>query len=180
VAFFLKIAKEMSMDRFKMGLVAMFLFLGQTGFAADDITDDESLTAEQKKQLQKVQASFAVVGKDTKQTKQEKQSAVSDALRAVLVQQSQPSDQSIDGLATTMSGQIADGKMSIQETMLVTKKLMQFLNQGDFSIDSNRALVRDISGLVQGSNLGPEGRNQFYNDILTVVSTADGNKRKGK
>jgi hypothetical protein len=167
------------MIRLKLGLVAVVLFLGQAGFAADDITDDESLTAEQKKQLQKVQATFAVVGKDTKQAK-DKQADVSDALRAVLAQKSQPSDKSIDGLATTMSSQIADGKVGIQESMQVTKKLMQFLNQGDFSIDSNRALVKEVSGLIQATNLSANDRNQFYNDVLTVVSTADGNKRKNK
>jgi len=60
----------------------------------------------------------------------------------------------------------------------VTKKLMQFLNKGDFSIDSNRGLVKDVEGIVQTSGLSQDDRNQFYNAVLTVVSTADGNARK--
>ena len=37
------------MARMKWAMVAVVLFLGQTGFGADDIEDDASLTAAQKK-----------------------------------------------------------------------------------------------------------------------------------
>jgi rhamnose utilization protein RhaD (predicted bifunctional aldolase and dehydrogenase) len=165
------------MSSWKWGLVAMVLFVGQAASRADDIDEDKALTAEQKKQLKKVQSSLGAA-KDTKQTKEQKQAAVSGALRGVLIQDSQPSEQSIDDLASTMSSQIAGGGLSVPDSLLVTKKLMLFLNQGDFSIDSNRALVKEVSGLIQASNLTADERNQFYNSILTVVSTADGNKRK--
>jgi hypothetical protein len=158
----------------KWAMVAVVLFLGQTAFAADDIDDDASLTAAQKKQLKQVQDSLALVTKDSKQTKEEKEGALSDALKNVLVQNSQPSDMSIDKLASN----IGAGSIGIRDSVKVTKKLMQFLNKGDFSIDSNRGLVKDVEGIVQTSGLSQDDRNQFYNAVLTVVSTADGNARK--
>src|SRR5437773_2712022 len=166
------------MARMKWVLMALFLFLGQAALAADDIEDDASLTATEKKQLKQVQDSLAVVTKDNKQTKQDKQTALSDSLRTVLVQNSQPSDMSIDLLAGNLANNIGKGSIGIRDSMLVTKKLMKFLNKGDFSIDSNRGLVKDLEGVVQTSGLSQEDRNQLYNSILTVVSTADGNARK--
>ena len=166
------------MARMKWVLMALFLFLGRAALAADDIEDDASLTAMEKKQLKQVQDSLAVVTKDNKQTKQDKETALSDALRNVLVQNSQPSDKSIDLLAGNLANNIGKGSIGIRDSMLVTKKLMKFLNKGDFSIDSNRGLVKDLEGVVQTSGLTQEDRNQLYNSILTVVSTADGNARK--
>ena len=166
------------MARMKWAMVAVVLFLAQTASAADDIDDDASLTAAQKKQLKQVQDSLAVVAKDNKQTKEQKQGALSDALRTVLAQNSQPSDMSIDLLAGDLATNIGKGSIGVRDSMLVTKKLMKFLNQGDFSIDSNRGLVKDLEGVVQTSGLSQEERNQLYNSILTVVSTADGNARK--
>jgi len=165
------------MARMKLVLMALFLFQGQLALAADDIDDDSSLTATEKKQLKQVQNSLALVTKDNKQTKQEKQSALADSLRTVLAQNSQPSDQSIDLLAGDLANNIGRGSIDIRDSMLVTKKLMKFLKQGDFSIDSNRGLVKDLEGIVQTSGLSQEERNQLYNSILTVVSTADGNAR---
>jgi hypothetical protein len=162
----------------KWAMVAVMLFLGQAGFAADDIDDDASLTADQKKQLKLVQDSLTAVTKDTKKTNDEKQAALSDALRNVLVQNSQPSDMSIDTLAGNLSNNIGRGSIDVSDSMKLTKKLMKFLNQGDFSIDSNRGLVKDVEGIVQGSGLSQDDRNKLYNAILTVVSTADGNARK--
>jgi len=166
------------MARMKWVLMALFLCFGQLALAADEIEDDASLTATEKKQLKQVQDSLAVVTKDNKQTKDQKQTALSDALRTVLVQNSQPSDMSIDLLAGDLATNIGKGSIGVRDSMLVTKKLMKFLNQGDFSIDSNRGLVKDLEGVVQTSGLSQEERNQLYNSILTVVSTADGNARK--
>jgi hypothetical protein len=168
------------MTRFKWTLAAMFLFLGQVALAADDIEDDDTLTAAQKEQLKQVQANLTAVTKDSKQTKQEKDAALNDSLRTVLVQNSQPSDMSIDKLAGNLAGNISQGNIGVRDSVLLTKKLMKFLNQGDFSIDSNRGLVKDVEGLVQTSGLSQDDRNQLYNAILTVVSTADGFKRNGK
>jgi hypothetical protein len=168
------------MARFKWTLAAMFLFLGQVALAADDIEDDDTLTAAQKEQLKQVQANLSAVAKDSKQTKQEKDAALSDSLRAVLVQNNQPSDMSIDKLAGNLAGNIGAGNIGVRDSVLLTKKLMKFLNEGDFSIDSNRGLVKDVEGLVQTSGLSQDDRNQLYNAILTVVSTADGFKRNGK
>jgi hypothetical protein len=166
------------MARMKWVLMVLFLLPGQLALAVDDIEDDSSLTATEKKQLKQVQDSLALVTKDNKQTKQEKQATLADSLRTVLVQNSQPSDQSIDLLAGNLANNIGSGNIGIRDSMLVTKKLMKFLNQGDFSIDSNRGLVKDLEGIIQTSGLGQEDRNQLYNSILTVVSTADGNARK--
>src|SRR6266436_1032252 len=166
------------MGAMKWAMVAVVLVTVQTAFGADDIEDDASLTAAQKKQLKQVQDSLALVTKDSKQTKEEKERALSDALRIVLVQNSQPSDMSIDKLASNMANNIGAGSIGIRDSVKVTKKLMQFLNKGDFSIDSNRGLVKDVEGIVQTSGLSQDDRNQFYNAVLTVVSTADGNARK--
>jgi hypothetical protein len=168
------------MARFKWALAAMFLFLGQTALAADDIEDDDTLTATQKEQLKKVQTNLTAVTKDSKQTKEEKDAALSDSLRAVLVQNSQPSDMSIDKLAGNLAGNISAGNIDVRDSVLLTKTLMKFLNNEDFSIDSNRNLVKNVEGIVQTSGLSQNDRNQLYNAILTVVSTADGFKRNGK
>jgi hypothetical protein len=168
------------MVRFQYILAAMFLFLGQVALAADDIEDDETLSVEQKKQLKLVQDNLAAVTKDSNKTKQQKDAALSDALRGVLVQNSQPSDLAIDKLAGNLAGNISQGNIGVRDSLLLTKKLMKFLNQGDFSIDSNRGLVKDVEGLVQSSGLSQDDRNQLYNAVLTVVSTADGFKRNGK
>jgi hypothetical protein len=168
------------MARMKWVLMGLFLFLGQAAPAADEIEDDASLTAMEKKQLKQVQDNLALVAKDNKQTKEQKQAALSDSLRTVLVQNSQPSDMSIDLLAGDLANNIGKGSIGVGDSMRVTKKLMKFLNQGDFSIDSNRGLVKDMEGIVQTSGLSQEERNQLYNSILTVVSTADGNARKNK
>jgi hypothetical protein len=168
------------MARFKWTLAAMFLFLGQVALAADDIEDDDTLTATQKEQLKKVQENLSLVTKDSKKTKDEKDAALADALRAVLVQNSQPSDMSIDKLAGNLAGNIGQGNIDVRDSVLLTKTLMKFLNNGDFSIDSNRNLVKNVEGIVQTSGLSSDDRNQLYNAILTVVSTADGYKRNGK
>ena len=165
------------MARMKWAMVAVILFLGQAGFAADDINNDDSLTATEKKQLKQVQESLVAVTKDTKKTNEEKQGALSDALRTVLVQNSQPSDLSIDQLAGNLANNIGTGSIGVGDSMKLTKKLMKFLNKGDFSIDSNRALTKDVEGIVQTSGLSQDDRNKLYNAILTVVSTADGNAR---
>ena len=136
------------MIRMKWFLMALFLFLGQAAWAADDIEDDASLTATEKKQLKQVQDSLVLVTKDSKQTKEEKESVLSDALKNVLVQNSQPSDMSIDKLASNMANNIGAGSIGIRDSVKVTKKLMQFLNKGDFSIDSNRGLVKDVEGIL--------------------------------
>ncbi len=161
------------MGRVKCTLTVIFLFLGQAALAADDIEDDESLSADQKKQLKVVQDNLKAASKDP-----DKQAALSEALRGVLVQNSQPSDMAIDLLAGDMAKNIGGGNLGVRDSLLITKKLMKFLNQGDFSIDSNRGLVKDMEGIVQTSGLGQDQRNQLYNSILTVVSTADGNARK--
>lgn len=166
------------MARMKWFLVAMFLVLGQAALAADDIEDDDSLSPAQKKQLKEVQDNLTAVTKDSNQTMEEKQSALSDSLRNVLAQKNQPSDQSIDKLAGNIANNIGQGNIGVRDSLLITKKLMKFLDKGDFSIDSNRGLVKDMEGIVQTSGLGPDARNQLYNSILTVVSTADGNARK--
>jgi hypothetical protein len=160
------------MARLKWIVVAMFFFAGQAARAADDIEDDQTLTAGQKKQLKAVQENLTAASKNP-----DKQAALTDSLRAVLVQQSQPSDQSIDKLASNMASNIGQGNIGVRDSLLITKKLMKFLNKGDFSFDSNRGLVKDLEGIVQTSGLGPDARNQLYNSILTVVSTADGNAR---
>lgn len=165
------------MARLKWAIVAAVLFLGQAASKADDIEDDASLSATEKKQLKQVQDSLAAVTKDTKQTNDEKQGALSDALRVVLVQNSQPSDMSINALAGNLANNIGSGSIGVRDSMKLTKKLMQFLNKGDFSIDSNRGLVKDVEGIVQGSGLSQDDRNKLYNAVLTVVSTADGNSR---
>lgn len=161
------------MGRMKCTLTVIFLFLGQAAMAADDIEDDESLSADQKKQLKVVQDNLRAASKDP-----DKKAALSEALRGVLVQNSQPSDMAIDLLAGDMAKNIGGGNLEVRDSMLITKKLMKFLNQGDFSIDSNRGLVKDMEGIVQTSGLSQDQRNQLYNSILTVVSTADGNARK--
>ena len=166
------------MARMKWAMVGVMLFLGQAGFAADDIDNDGSLTATEKKQLKQVQDTLAAVTKDTKKTNEEKQGALSDALRTVLVQNSQPSDMSIDALAGNLANNIGIGSIGVQDSMKLTKKLMKFLNKGDFSTDSNRGLVKDVEGIVQTSGLSQDDRNKLYNAVLTVVSTADGNARK--
>jgi len=166
------------MARVKWAMVAVVLFLGQAGFAADDIEDDASLSADQKKQLKQVQDSLVAVTKDTNKTNDQKQSALSDSLRTVLVQNSQPSDMSIDALAGNLANNIGSGSIGVRDSLKLTKKLMQFLNKGDFSIDSNRGLVKDVEGIVQTSGLSQDDRNKLYNAVLTVVSTADGNARK--
>ena len=166
------------MARIKWFLMALFLFLGRAALAADDIEDDASLTAMEKKQLKQVQDNLAVVTKDNKQTKDQKQTALSDALKTVLVQNSQPSDMSIDLLAGDLATNIGKGSIGVRDSMRVTKKLMKFLNKGDFSTDSNRGLVKDVEGIVQTSGLSQDDRNKLYNAVLTVVSTADGNARK--
>ncbi len=166
------------MARLKWILVAMFLVLGQAALAADDVEDDDTLTADQKKQLKQVQDNLTAVTKNSNQTNDEKQSALSDALRNVLAQKNQPSDQSIDKLAGNMANNIGQGSIGVRDSLLITKKLMKFLDKGDFSIDSNRGLVKDVEGIVQTSGLSQDARNQLYNSILTVVSTADGNARK--
>ena len=166
------------MARMKWAMVGVMLFLGHTGFAADDIDNDDSLTAAEKKQLKQVQDTLAAVTKDTKKTNEEKQGALSDALRTVLVQNSQPSDMSIDALAGNLANNIGIGSIGVQDSMKLTKKLMKFLNKGDFSTDSNRGLVKDVEGIVQTSGLSQDDRNKLYNAVLTVVSTADGNARK--
>ena len=163
------------MARIKWFLMALFLFLGQAALAADDIEDDASLTAMEKKQLKQVQDSLALVTKDSNQTKEEKQGVLSDALKNVLVQNSQPSDMSIDALAGNLANNIGIGSIGVQDSMKLTKKLMKFLNKGDFSTDSNRGLVKDVEGIVQTSGLSQDDRNKLYNAVLTVVSTADGN-----
>ncbi len=161
----------------KWTLVAAILFLGQAALAADDIEDDDTLSADQKKQLKQVQEDFAALTKKSDKSDKEKQEALKDSLRNVLVQKSQPSDMSVDKLAGTMAGFVGGGDLSVRDSTLITKKLTKFLEQGNFSLDSTRGLVKDMEGLIQG-NLGPDGRNQLYNNILTVVSTADGNARK--
>jgi len=166
------------MARLKWAIVAVVLFLGQAASAADDIEDDASLSATEKKQLKLVQDSLGAVTKDNNKTNDEKQGALSDALRVVLVQNSQPSDMSINALAGNLANNIGSGSFGVRDSMKLTKKLMQFLNKGDFSIDSNRGLVKDVEGIVQGSGLNQEDRNRLYNAVLTVVSTADGNARK--
>jgi len=166
------------MARLKWAIVVVVLFLGQAAVVADDIEDDASLTATEKKQLKEVQVSLAAVTKDTKKTNEEKQGALSDALRTVLVQNSQPSDLSIDALAGNLANNVGTGSIAVQDSLKLTKKLMKFLNKGDFSIDSNRGLVKDVEGIVQTSGLSQDDRNKLYNAILTVVSTADGNARK--
>jgi len=166
------------MARLKWAIVAVVLFLGQAASGADDIEDDASLTATEKKQLKLVQESLAAVTKDTQKTNDEKQGALSDALHNVLVQNSQPSDMSINALAGNLANNIGSGSIGVRDSMKLTKKLMQFLNKGDFSIDSNRGLVKDVEGIVQGSGLNQKDRNRLYNAVLTVVSTADGNARK--
>jgi len=166
------------MGRMKWAIVGLVLFLGRPAWAADDIEDDASLTATQKKQLKQVQESLTAVTKDTNKTKQEKESALSGALRNVLVQNSQPSDMSIDTLAGTLANNIGAGSINVGDSLKLTKKLMQFLNKGDFSIDSNRGLVKDVEGIVQTSGLSQDDRNKLYNAVLTVVNTADGNARK--
>jgi hypothetical protein len=161
------------MIRLKWALIMAVFFLGQAALAADDIEDDETLNADQKKQLKQVQDSLTAAAKNP-----DKQAALSDALRGVLVQNSQPSDQSIDKLAGDMAKNIGGGSLGVRDSMLITKKLMQFLNQGNFSIDSNRGLVKEMQDIVQTSGLSQDQRNQLYNSILTVVNTADGNARK--
>src|SRR5262249_25700127 len=89
-------SQEVLMARFKWILAAMFLVLGQAALAADDIEDDDTLTPTQKEQLKKVQENLALVTKDSKQTKGEKETALADSLRTVLVQNSTPSNTSID------------------------------------------------------------------------------------
>jgi len=168
------------MARFKWTLAVIFLVLGQAALAADDIEDDDTLTPTQKEQLKKVQENLALVTKDSKQTKGEKEAALADSLRTVLVQNSNPSDMSIDKLAGNLAGNIGAGNIGVRDSVLLTKTLMRFLNDGDFSIDSTRNLVNKVQGLVQTSNLSQDDRNQLYNAVLTVVSTADGFKRNGK
>ncbi len=163
------------MARLKWILVGLFLFAGQAARADDDIEDDQALSAEQKKQLKVVQENLTAASKNA-----DKQAALADSLRAVLVQKNEPSDQSIDKLASDMAKNIGAGNIGVRDSLLITKKLMKFLNQGDFSIDSNRGLVKEMEGIMQTSGLSQDQRNQLYNSILTVVSTADGNARNKK
>jgi hypothetical protein len=165
------------MVRIKWAVITLVFLLGQRAFADDEIDNDSSLTATEKKQLKQVQDSLTAVTKDPKKTKEEKEGALSDALRTVLVQNSQPSDMSIDALAGNLANNIGRGSIGVRDSMQLTKKLMKFLNKGDFSIDSNRGLVKDVEGIVQTSGLNQDDRNKLYNTILTVVSTADGNAR---
>jgi len=165
------------MARFSWILAAMFLFAGQAARAGDDIEDDNTLSRDQKKQLKQVQEDFAALTKKSNKTEKEKQTALRDSLRTALVQNSQPSDQSIDKLAGTMGGFVGGGDLTVRDSTLIMKKLTKFLENGDFSFKSTEGLVKGMEGLIQG-NLGAEGRNQLYESILTVVSTADGNARK--
>ncbi len=166
------------MSRLKWILAITLFACGQAAFAdADDIEDDANLTPKQKEQLKNLKESFQGLSAESDKTPAEKQQAVRDDLRTVLVQKSQPSDKSVDKLADTLAGNLAGGNVSMQETLLLAKKLTLFLDKGDFSIDSNRGLVKELEGVVQNSKLGPEGRNQLYNAALTIVNTADGNAR---
>jgi len=172
------ISQEVFMARFKWVLAVTFLVLGQAALAADDdIENDDTLSPEQKKQLKQVQEDFTALTKKTDKSNQEKQDALKSSLRTVLAQKSQPSDMSINGLAGTMAGYVGDGALSVRDSTLITKKLTQFLEKGDFSLNSNRGLVKDMEKIVQGG-LGQDDRNRLYNSILTVVNTADGNARK--
>jgi hypothetical protein len=154
-------------------LAAMFVFVGQAARATDDdIEDDQTLTVAEKKQLKAVQDNLTAAAKNP-----DKQAALADSLRTVLVQNSQPSDQSVDKLAGDLAKNIGGGNIGVRDSVLITKKLMKFLNKGDFSFKSNSALTKDMEGIVQTSGLNQDQRNQLYNSILTVVSTADGNAR---
>jgi hypothetical protein len=151
--------------------------LGQTALAADG-ADDANLTPQQKKRLKELQKSLVALTKND-------DPASADALREVFYDEfkrtlsltSQPSEGSMDALAGGLTGGLATGKITPKDTMQVSKELSVLFERQNISDDDVKGFVKNIEPVVNGTDLSLADRNKLYNQILTVVNTA---QRNGK
>jgi hypothetical protein len=153
-------------------ICAFCVALGQTAFAADD-NDDANLTPKQKERLKELQKSLvALAQNDDPAQADAKRAAVADELKNTLTLTSQPSEGSMNALAGGLSGGISSGKVSVQDTMQVSKEMTKLLSAQNISDDDVKGFVKNIEPVINGTDLSLADRNKLYNQILTVINSA--------
>ena len=164
------------MTLLKWVLLGVFcVSLGQTALAADD---DANLSTQQKKRLKELKKSLvAMTQNDDPAATEAKEQAFRDELKNTLSLTSQPSEKDTDVLAGSLIGGMASGKVTPQDTLQLSKQMSVLFEKQNISDDDVKGFVKNIEPLVNGTGLSLAGRNKFYNEILTVVNSA---QRNGK
>jgi hypothetical protein len=164
------------MTSLKWVLLCVFcVCLGQMALAADD---DANLSPQQKKRLKELKKSLvAMTQNDDPAATEAKEQAFRDELKNTLSLTSQPSEKSTDGLASSLIGGLASGKVTPQDTMQLSKEISVLFEKQNISDDDVKGFVKTIEPVVNGTGLTSADRNKLYNQILTVVNSA---QRNGK
>ena len=165
------------MTSLKWFLVGAFcLALVQTAFA--DPQDDAKLTPQQKKRLKELHKTLvAMTNSDDPAEAEAKQEVFRDQLKGTLSVTSQPSEKSLDSLAGGLIGGLSSGKVTVSDTMQLSKELSVLFEKQNISDQDVKGFVKTIEPLVNGTGLTMAERHKLYNQILTVVNTA---QRNGK
>ncbi len=166
------------MTSLKWVLTCVFcVSLAQAAFAANQ-NDDANLTAKQKERLKELQKSLvALTNNDDPAQADARRAAVSDELKKTLTLTNQPSERSMDALAGGLIGGLSSGKVTVRDTMQLSKELSKLLSVQNISDDDVKGFVKNIEPVVNGTDLSMADRNKLYNQMLTVVNTAQKNAK---
>jgi hypothetical protein len=156
---------------------AFCVTLAQAAFAANQ-NDDANLTPKQKERLKELQKSLvALANNDDPDQADAKRAAVGDELKKTLTLTNQPSEKSMDALAGGLTGGLTSGKVTVQDTMQLSKELSKLLTVQNISDNDVKGFVKNIEPVLNGTDLSLADRNKLYNQILSVVNTAQRNAK---
>jgi hypothetical protein len=105
----------------------------------------------------------------------QKQEAVRDQLGKMLTRSLAPTNQSINELAAGLAASVNNG-LTVEEALKIATDLSNLLDTKAVALPDFKNIertVKQIEAQVQQSKLGILDRNLLYNQILTVISTAN-------
>jgi hypothetical protein len=156
---------------------ALCVTLAPAAFAANQ-NDDANLTPKQKERLKELQKSLVALANNGDPDQADaKRAAVGDELKKTLTLTNQPSERSMDALAGGLTGGLGSGKVSVGQTMQLSKELSKLLSVQNISDNDVKGFVKNIEPVVNGTDLSLADRNKLYNQMLSVVNTAQKNAK---